>query len=282
MKNIALVTPSFAPDFERCRLLVESVDRYVIGISGHYIVVDRRDFELFKPLASPRTRILVVEDILPDWIYRDPERPNQWTGRGQGSITNWVLQQLVKMSVVDVLTEEVLVFCDSDNAFIRPVDLRERMVRDNRIGLFRVDDPSPELAAWRDVAFELLGLDIKDAPVVNYVGNLIAWSHDHVIAMRNRIAAVHGKTWIRVAARHASISEYVLYGIYIDHVVRLEPSGHIIMNEPLIKPSWNVSLATEADVDRFLSDLDPACVGIMIHSKDNVPVEWYRDKVLNG
>ena len=38
----AIVTASYAPDFERCRLLCETIDRHVTGVSHHYILVEQQ------------------------------------------------------------------------------------------------------------------------------------------------------------------------------------------------------------------------------------------------
>src|SRR5690242_7580212 len=43
----AIVTASYGPDFERCRLLCETIDRFVTGMSQHYILVEERDVAQF-------------------------------------------------------------------------------------------------------------------------------------------------------------------------------------------------------------------------------------------
>ena len=278
--NLALVTPSFAPDFERCRLLVETVHRFVEGVRCHYLVIDRRDLALFRPLASHTTRILIAEDILSQPIQRDPDDPEQWVGPDGHPITNWVFQQLVKISAADALDEDLLVFCDSDNAFIRPVDLAARLMHDNKPALFRVEETRPDLEVWRNAAADLLGLP-REVPAFNYIGNLITWNRRHVRAMQRRIESVHGEPWINAMARHPMISEYMLYGLFIDHIIGIEASGHAHRSDPLIKASWEHPLQTEADLDAFFSSFDPSHIGVMIHSKDKLPPDRYRERVLS-
>ena len=72
----------------------------------------------------------------------------------------------------------------------------------------------------------------------------------------------------------------MLYGTFIEHVVGLEESGHLIDNRPAIKASWGTKLNDAEALRRFLADMEPGIVGIMIHSRDNVPVASYRDQVL--
>src|ERR1700722_6338854 len=71
--SCALITPSFRLDFERCALLTESVERFVPPHVTHYLIVDRRDVPQFRALEGKRTRLLVVEDIVPYWIVRIPK-----------------------------------------------------------------------------------------------------------------------------------------------------------------------------------------------------------------
>jgi hypothetical protein len=46
----AIVTASYAPDFERCRLLCETMDRFVSGFSKHYLLVEHGDVATFRAL----------------------------------------------------------------------------------------------------------------------------------------------------------------------------------------------------------------------------------------
>ena len=48
----ALITPSHAADFEHCRLLCDSIDRFVHDQPRHYILVDNDDYDMFLPLAG--------------------------------------------------------------------------------------------------------------------------------------------------------------------------------------------------------------------------------------
>ena len=74
----AIVTPSYRADFERCQLLVESVQTLSQTPLRHYIIVDQRDYSLFKPLASTTTEILIAESVLAPWIYRIPWVRRAW------------------------------------------------------------------------------------------------------------------------------------------------------------------------------------------------------------
>lgn len=277
--SLALVTPSYAPDLERAELLVESVARCVPEDIRHYLVVDRVDLPLFRPLASSRTILLAVEDVLPSWIYREPGHRDTWISRRSPPIYNWVIQQLVKLSIFGVIQEDVAVFCDSDNTFIRPFDPRQRLYKDGRLGLLRVAQTWPELDGWRQVAGHLLGLNASALPPDNYIGNLIAWRREVVTALQQRIEACGRRPWLEAVTQHAYLSEYVLYGVFVDHVLGLAAAGHIQNNEPLIHAVWDQSVGTLEALDQFLAERQPGHVGLMIYSKSPLPVSAYRERI---
>ena len=53
-----IVTPSYAPDFERCKMLCQSVDKYVSSYTKHVIIVDKNDQRLFNQLKTEKTEII--------------------------------------------------------------------------------------------------------------------------------------------------------------------------------------------------------------------------------
>lgn len=277
--KFALVTPSYAGDFERCALLVETARRCLPPDLLHHLFVDRRDIELFRPLVSARTRLHEVEALLPNWIRRAPGRTHDWASDLTPPITNWVIQQVVKLSAVDAIGEEMLIFCDSDNAFIRPFDPRARLMQGDKLALFYVEEDRPDLALWRNVAAQLLGLPTRSGAPCNYVGNLIAWRRENIIALRRQLEKTAGASWVRAFVGHPLLSEYVLYGRFVDELLGTQAAGHFHSAYDLVRGSWNNPMATAADIERFFAGLTPSQVAIMVHSKDNVPVAAYRDRV---
>ena len=49
MEKIAFVTQSYKPDFDVCKLLCKSIDRFSPNVD-HYIFVNEEDVKLFKSL----------------------------------------------------------------------------------------------------------------------------------------------------------------------------------------------------------------------------------------
>lgn len=277
--KFALITPSYKPDFKRCQLLVESVGHCLKDDTKHYLVVDQQDASLFGTLASSRTEVLTVEELLPSWIFRVPGLQGWWMSLRTLPIRNWILQQLVKLAVCDAIDEDILVFCDSDNTFLRPFDMKSRFLQGDRLSFLRVDFQNREMSQWIEVSQQIFGIPEKSVPPVTYISNMITWHKSAVLKMREHIEAVNQDHWIRVICRYRHISEYMLYGVFVECILGIEPAHHFVFDTELIKPSWGYSLDTEHKIDQFFAQFEDSHIGVMIHSKDKIPVERYRDKI---
>ncbi len=132
----AIITPSYFPDLDRCRLLCESIQTFVKPPYKHYLIVDRRDFARFTPLAGPETEVLTVEDVVPLRLRRLPLSNKIWLSFKTIPIRNWFLQQLVKLEIARSVSEENIVFVDSDVVFVRPFDLQS-LLRNEKLRLYR-------------------------------------------------------------------------------------------------------------------------------------------------
>ncbi len=188
--TFAIVTPTYAPDFEHCRLLVESVQRYVPQHVKHYLIIDRKDEQLFSELHSPRTKILLKQEILPWWIHQLPFAPKWWISMRSLPIRGWIVQQLVKLSVNLALREDIYVFLDSGAMFVRPYDPATSVV-DGMVPLFREQKDEVRLTwntHWHQVAARLLGL-----PVLPNLRHQLRRQQSDLLAARepHQVAATH-------------------------------------------------------------------------------------------
>jgi len=268
-----MVTPTYLPDLKRCEVLAESLDRTNPDVP-HYLIVDRCDHSAFKHLEGRKRRIIESEALLGRWIWRTPTAKGYWLSLRAPPVRGWILQQILKIAAIEAVAEQILVFCDSDTAFIRGFGRDDLMVN-GKIGLLDVEFAGH--AEWTATARRLLGLP-KDnrAGSRNYVGNMICWDRDTVKAMQQRIAAVSGVDWKVALARTPRFSEYMIYGVFVSELLGYAASPHAPSSVPLVKPSWDISLSTDASLAAFFSGVDPKTVAIMIHSKDGVDPVRYR------
>ncbi len=238
--SCAIITPSFRTDFEQCRLLAETVRAHVAPHVKHYLTVDRRDGGQFAELAGPRTEILYVEDVVPWWIRRLPFARRWWMSLKTPPIRNWMLQQIVKLSVAKFIPADILIFVDSDVFFVRPYDPMT-LVRGGKVPLFR--EYGEELRCdfnrrWHRVGAKLFGLPPQDDYLTSYVGNIITWRAENVRLLHDHIEKVTGRSWIR--ERLAPSRDERVRPLW--HVLRARAQG---AKRPLLRLQHQQSLLLE-------------------------------------
>ena len=271
--SLAFVTPSYPPDLERCALLVESLDRFGPAFK-HYIIVDRADMPVFAHLASARTILIEAERVIDRRFIRIPWKGGSWCNWRALPMRGWISQQVKKLAAVKVVPEDILVMTDSDTTFVRPFTINE-FLADGKTGLLDVDYCAGMVPTWTDVAVKLLGLD--RAPLLRgHVGNLIAWRREHVIALHAHIEAATGLPWQIAIARRRTVSEYILYGVFIRTVIGYEASHHVPTARALVKVPWGHDLSTAIGMKAFFDTIVPENIAVMIHSKDGLPVSAAR------
>jgi hypothetical protein len=275
--SYALVTPSFRLDFERCALLAESVESWVAPHVRHHIIVDRRDARLFKPLESKRTSILIVEETAPAWLFRVPGIRRFWFSLRSRPVRNWILQQIVKLSVPSMVSEDILLCTDSDVFFVAPYDPRE-FERDGKVplfvesgqrGLIRMNDQ------WHRVAAGLLGLPKEDSYDTNYIGNVIPWRRKTVLAMQERIQEIAGKPWQLVLASQQVFAEYILYGLFAQKVPG-QNEGQ--WDDSVIRTQcyWGTVPLSVTDLEKLKQERLDTYHSLMISAKSKTPIDAIR------
>jgi len=276
-ETFALVTPSFRLDLERCRLLVETVDAHVAPHVGHYVIVDRRDLPRFRPLRSARVHLLAVEDVLPWWIMRVPGIERRWLSLRTPPIDNWIVQQLVKLSVAHVVPADVLVYVDSDVFFVSPFDPRDA-VRDGAVPLLcqlRAPAVNAENAAWHRSAARLLRLPLQESSDTNFVGNLVAWRRENVLRLHQHVRAVGGRGLVQAVAGQRAFSEYVLYGTFVRRVLGAQAGQYESADDDTLC-YWSTATLNEDGLRELRRQLAPHHRAVMVSAKSRTPVTLIR------
>ncbi|QEO15041.1 hypothetical protein FLP10_11900 [Agromyces intestinalis] len=228
--SLAIVTPSYAPDFESFARLHESVLRHTSERIRHHVLVPPPDIRLFSELASDRLQVHSQFDVLPgsfvstsrlSRLARLPRRFNvaavnlrhPWP-----PVRGWILQQLVKLAFVASLDEDVALIVDSDVLVVR--DLDETMFRDgDRVRLYRnpgaVHSGMTQHIQWRANAARLIGTASPDPDAADYIASFLTWSPATVRALLARVESVSGRPWSTVLAAELALSECLLYGEFV-------------------------------------------------------------------
>ena len=179
MTRIAVITISFAPDFELCVALNRSVLDNSPDTVQHHVIVPRSDLKLFGRLAGPRTHIRCEADFLPRTFVSVPFNNIKVNlGRPFPPVRGWIQQQIIKLAAVAASEEDVVLTADSDVQFFRPFTA-EMFVRDGKVRFFcnpdQIDKRLPRHMTWHRVARALLGLPPAEPPYANYVSSPLAW-----------------------------------------------------------------------------------------------------------
>lgn len=255
--------------------MVQTARLALRGSVTHYLIVDAQDLDVFKSLESMETQIRVVEDLLPTWISPSGGDERTWVSDRTGVFGGWVLQQLVKLSAFHAFDEDVALYLDSDNLFLRPADLASTFIRDDLLALRRtMGHPVPH-EKWLDQAAVVLGLEPSTILRANYVDNYVGWRRHVVDSLLLTVEERTGTEWQDAFLREGLQSEYTLYGVYVDNLLGLEAGKHYVDNRSHALASWGIELQTESDVTAFLERRRNEHLGVMIHSNDDVPIALY-------
>jgi hypothetical protein len=273
VRTSAIVTASYAGDLERCRLLCETVDRHVTGYARHYLLVAGHDRALFRPFETQRRVVVDERDLLPRWLHavRDPLSlfsRHVWLSLRTKPLRGWHVQQLRRIAIADHIGEDAILSCDSDVVFLRPFDCAS-LWHDGDLRFLRrpgeLDRPElTEQRLWSRNAARALGLPEDPPSRTDYISTAIAWRRDCAVMMRRRIEAVHDRHWIEAVAASRSFSECMIYGRFVDDVLR--GRMHFATGTSLCRTYWGGPRLDPEALARFASELGPDQVAIGLQS----------------
>lgn len=284
MTRLAVVTPSFQPDFDLFRELHDSVTRHGPDDVLHHAIVPSHDVRKFSSIRSTRLVVWAVEDVLPPRFvstYRATRTVRRLPGmhhvpsvqavnlrRPWPPVRGWILQQVVKLAVSSRFDVDVVLTVDSDVCFIRQFTA-DTFSRDGTTRFYRrtdaISEDMIEHRTWHCVAQRLLGLAPDTSASADYIAPLVALDPRLVRAVRDRVETVQGRSWLDVLAGELSMSEFILYGRYVD---RLAPSASrsFSSGRSLCLSRWTEAPLGPGDVAPFLDHLSPGDVAVHVQS----------------
>lgn len=282
MTDFAVITPSYAPDFELCRDLNRSVLRWTDPGVVHHIITPSRDRPLFAPLAGARTRLWTVSDFLPRRMIPLPSA-NFWLNlrRPFPPVRGWVQQQVVKMQAATRIDADLLVLADSDVLFVQPITTETFRI-DGRPRFYRldseVDERLPRHLTWHAVARRLLGLAPADPPPLpDYISAFNVWDRSTVRAMTERVERATGRHFVDAVAGELHVSEFILYGVFVDEVLGADEVAPT--DDMLCHSYWDERPLDAVQAARFVRDRPADHVALMISAKSRTPLEVRRAAV---
>jgi Family of unknown function (DUF6492) len=277
--HLVVVTPTYALDLDLFSDLHESVLRWFPANVRHVAIVNESDLPAFRSFEGPRCLVIGVRDVLPRSVVTLPFA-KLWMNlrRPLPPLRGWIIQQLVKLSIAEQLSEPIIVMADSDLVFIRPVTVAT-FVPDGRARLYRLDDgvgdSLPRHLRWHAVAHSLLGLPpAPPPPLPDYVSSLNTWDRDIVYRMLRRVEDVTGCRWLEAVGKELHFSEWTLYGVFADQVEQAERVAPT--SESLCHSYWGTVPLTNERAPEWLAAVGPHDVAYMISAKTNTPLSVRR------
>jgi hypothetical protein len=271
--SYSIVTPSYAGDFERCRLLAESVQRLVTG--DHYILVDEVDLTEFRCLEQFGAKVIDTRDLMGAGYRRIP-KTRLWLSPKGKVLRGWMTQQVRKMAFAEQGPSERILFVDSDIVFVRPFN-PDAFTRDGHVPLFTTNWFNSESLAWGNQSRRLLGLPEQDTSR-GYVHPTF-WTRTVAQRMLDAVTNVAGRPWRDVITAERTFSEYTLYGVFAEEKVGLDALSLYSFNQPLMHLGWDYNTSIASERDRFFAELPESSYAMMFHSKHQTPVSAYEQRV---
>ena len=281
MSQISILTPSYHADFERCKLLCESIDKYVKGYSFHSLIVNDDDYNLFRPLEGVKRRVMRYSDVIPSRLKVIPRvfKQDYWVSWNALPLKGWHVQQIVKIAATMKFLDERMCIIDSDMAFACPFDLTP-FKAPNKLPFLCLDQVVPETqtyhSAWVKSSHKLLGLSNPIFPANDYIGNMVFWDKEAVHAMVKQIEQKTSQEWSTALNRARDFSEYMLYGNFVAHSSEFFKK-HRVIDAPYFKTHWTDQTLNEQEIKTIIENLKPNEVIIGIQSFSNTPVEIIRN-----
>lgn len=262
--KFVFVTQSYRGDLEECALLCESMDRFCPPDIAHYIIVNDKDYELFRGHPSFSNReIYKKSSLLPGYFFNFPFRMLGHSYRVSPftiPVREWIVQQLCKLAIFDILPQETeaVVNLDSECVFLKPFDI-DRISRleadgSRRWALYRrVFEEEPYHEDYCRLARKFFHLSprIKNIEDYTYMTQGVVFHRDNLRQMLETIAKGSLlRNWCLRLANTYRFSEYYCYGIYSHHV--LEDRNHYLYDYRLFPVRHVVDFRNEDDLLRVL------------------------------
>ncbi|MGO8737368.1 DUF6492 family protein [Rhodoblastus sp.] len=279
--SATIVTLSYRGDFEVCRLLCESVDRFAPKNFVHRLYVPTRDLALFAPLANQR-RIVGSQDrdLLPRWMWKLPlpsprvrallrlPRRNVYLSLYSKPVRGWIAQQMMKIAATADSPTEVVIHADSETLFIRPLSMDQLVRPDGKALLYqnsgKVKDEGH--GAWREGANRLLGLPPGSIHTDDFINSLVVWRRSTVRRLIARLEQVGGRDWRKILAATPNLSEYTLYGVFANAVLGLDAAGHWPDPRPLCHTFWDERFESAEAERAFVESVRPDQIACLLQS----------------
>lgn len=226
---------------------------------------------------------MAKEELLPLWVRRLDTlriglRSNVWFQARGLPIRGWLLQQLVKLAVAEEVHADVLMHADSDVVLLRPFSVSSVMEENGPIRLYArpdyIDEALPHHVRWHRSAEQLLGIEPAAVPMPDFISSLVPWKRDNAVALLDRIEETTGKHWLRALTSAWNVSEYTLYGRFVQDVLGAD-GGQFVSAAPLCSDYYKSVPLTAPELKTLLDRVGPEEIAVSLTSKAGMKPDDY-------
>jgi Family of unknown function (DUF6492) len=279
MDDLVVPTPSFRGDADRFADLHSSVLANTARSVVHHVVVPPSDAHLFREYEGSRCRVWTHQDLLPRYCLSVPHASGLTLNlrRPWPPVRGWVVQQIMKLAGAAVIDARAVLIVDSDAVLLREATL-DQFTQNGGLWHYRKDNAvtagMKRHVLWHNVAWDLLGLPgVAVPPLPDYVSPISVWDPLVVRSRLAHIADSTGQNWVDAVARELHVSEFVVYGVFVDHVL----GGTAPRDEALCHNYYERIPLSPADAAAFADQMPSNALGVMISSHSRTQHDVRRD-----
>lgn len=294
MTTLAILTPSYRPDLEGFRRLHQSVRLHTDGGVLHHVIVPDRDAHLFRAIGSDRLVVWTYREVLPPQLVptgrlaaamqKIPGWPRSINcaainrHRPLRPVRGWVLQQIVKMCMVDLVDATIFLNIDSDVVLVRPITA-DHFLDGETVRLYAWEGairPGTGHHRWVETAHELLGLPWSaEEHYPDHIAGLVSWDTRLLRRCLDRVEDVTGKPWAAAVAEQLHFSEDILYGSFVRSFGGTQDRSHQ-RETTLCHSYWEPEAMTAQDVDGFIAEFTDEHRAVHIQSNTDTDDQVFR------
>jgi Family of unknown function (DUF6492) len=276
----ALITPTYAPDRQILDITCEQVDRFCEGDIEHYIIPRRAEKMLFQHLQGRRRHIVFLEELFDISIRHLPFRVRGrelFIVNHRMPVRGWVLQQVVKLCAPQITDADIFLYLDSDVLPVRPFSSLNFVV-DGKVWFQRHPGRANvgRHLKWHRTAGRLFGLAEKDYYGADYIEHLVAWRRDTCLELQQFLEKRWAMSWPRLLLRQLNISEYILYGVFVDEVLGGDRERHAATKTEWCLSSWDFE-STPDLIAKMAGSLRDDHLAVSLQSNLGLPVRVYKE-----
>jgi len=240
-EKLTFWTPSYRNDAERFSLLRNSIRYFYEDSCQHIVLVPKKDVALFKQLNKGDADLVIREQeefvhprFYPSFFSKLVKylAPSQsWRVEKFNGKSGWIQQQIIKLCLPQVVDSGPVLIIDSDTFFVNPLSKKKLGLCEE--GRFLLKDcPTTESGRHRnhmERSRKTLGLPAGSTEH-HYMTSPQIWYPDFVTSLRKHLEKSYQLDWQLALYKSRNISEYLLYGLYIEEMLKPE---NLLIKAPL-------------------------------------------------